>query len=383
MLQPPLAEDLHRSWALLFLRPSDEWARPIGAGIRGSTSRIDHMLINSELRSSVERCQVLQSAGVALQAVAVRRRLDHFPVQMVIRFTMRPWSTSAPVHVWNKAALNECLQRGWNRRQVVEAVEQGIASKADEIARMLAEDGSPDRLNTLLINAVEAAASPILSTPPKPQGARKDDAELVRDLLQQRRDLRMRLGEASCTSDEEWSLSWRIGRISRRMKKEKQERLDADDEAIVEEMWQARKSRRHKEVWQLARRLSRTGMGKQGRSLRLATPKVDPMLWVERLQLSGNEGGVSGKVVQEENEERETDPSEPLGVSFRLPMMPTEEDFAGAREDLKMMRSGAWRMRTWRAGVDWSVPVEMLRILLFPGWQYIRNVKLGVGFSDT
>jgi len=72
----------------------------------------------------------------------------------------------------------------------------------------------------------------------------------------------------------------------------------------------------------------------------------DPMLWVKRLQLIGNEGGVSGKVVQEENEERETDPSEPLGVSFRLPMMPTEEDFAGARQDLKMMRSGAGRMRT-------------------------------------
>jgi len=157
--------------------------------------------------------------------------------------------------------------------------------------------------------------------------------------------------------------------VSRKLKKEKQRRLDEEDEAIVEEMWRARKERRGKEGWQLARRLSRTGMGKQGRSLRIVAAKVGPAQWVSRLREEGRKGGVSAtSVVGSEAAPR---------LDEALP--PSESDYEGARQDLKLMREGAWRMKTWKAGVTWSAPVELLRVRLFPNWQYIRDARLGVG----
>ena len=335
-------------------------------GMRGGSSRIDHLLVSREAVGSVERCRVMQASGTRLQAVAARRRVDHFPVQMVLRFDLRPWSLAPVEHVWDKPALNECLLRGWRRKEVVQAVEKGIGEKSANIDEMVRWDGAPDGLHQLIVSTVEAAAAPVLK---KEKEARQGgDAAEVRRLLEGRRQLRVHMHEAE-SWDEEWELSVEITRLSRRLKKAKQRRLDEEDEAIVEEMWRARKERRGKEVWQLARRLSRTGMGKQGRSLRIVAAKVDPAQWVSRLREEGRKGGVSATSA-------EVDETVPRLIEASPP---SESDYEGARQDLKLMREGAWRMKTWKAGVTWSVPVEMLRILLFPNWQYIRDARLGVG----
>ena len=74
-----------------------------------------------------------------------------------------------------------------------------------------------------------------MSEHPRGYTGRSADACRVRELLLLRRQLKSRLCDCDQGWDEEWAISLEITRVSRRMKKEKQKKVDAEDEGAQEQ----------------------------------------------------------------------------------------------------------------------------------------------------
>ena len=127
------------------------------------------------------------------------------------------------------------------------------------------DEPTPDANNSLLFDTVRDAAFPLLNSPSEDYQLEEDkaraqeSARLLKSLLKRRNGLKQDLAvvgsltaarnrclpEADRTDvfDEVYGLQWQLGRLSRYLKKQKKERLDARDGGLVEQIEMFRNQR--------------------------------------------------------------------------------------------------------------------------------------------
>ena len=114
----------------------------------------------------------------------------------------------------------------------------------------------------------------------------------------------------------------------------------------------------------------------QGRKLGQLETRATAAEWTERLQLPGAQGGVGGKLIcfSEETE------ALALGTQWEgYCKVPDANRLRHGQELRARFRLVARRLPAWKAWPSWSIPSELLRVLLCPNWKNKQQRRAGVG----
>ena len=68
-----------------------------------------------------------------------------------------------------------------------------------------------------------------------------------------------------------------------------------------------------------------------------------------------------------------TDHMPPLDVNHELQ----------TKDDWNRMKRNFWRMQGWHACVGWSLPIELIKVLVFPEYLLLRTTAPGLGMPMT
>ena len=113
-------------------------------------------------------------------------------------------------------------------------------------------------------------------------------------------------------------------------------------------------------VQKLARLIAGRHMGPRKTQYRqVATSTATVADWQERMAKPGINGGCLATVTSTEAMVRTQPRRQPREAAQAWDM---------AKDDYRQMRRRVWRMSLWRTWPDWSMPAELLRLVLHPEW---------------
>eukprot|EP00959_Pyramimonas_sp_CCMP1952_P122405 2558989-Pyramimonas_sp.AAC.1 len=130
-------------------------------------------------------------------------------------------------------------------------------------------------------------------------------------------------------------------------------------------------------VHKLSRLIAGRHRGPRQRQYRvLAVSAASAREWQRRMILPGRQGGCSAVATTDtELLQRVHDRS--------LQRCSVELSWEYALDDWKQMRRRVWRMKLWRTWPQWSLPVELLRMIMHPKWVNPRRPKVGAGVGHS
>jgi len=288
------------------------------------------------------------------------------------------------------------LLHGENRQLFLDSLDKNIAKAKDEIVQRVDEDPTPDKLSDLVMNVMRDAGLEHFSLvqnrdDPKPSDPEQTKLARCRiQLLAQRRHLREQLVTANFHARYDWDaltleanlhqVHVTLQQVQKQLKKVKHDREQRLQETVGQQIGEHWHFRRSREAWREAMGHCCTAPGRRFRRFdKVTLCKATAEQWEKRCVLPGPDGGFQGEVIDFDKERdniiganhREHDPD--------YCVVPTADHLLMAETVVQRMRNNATRLRPNKSIVDFSIPNEVLRMVLRPRWTYKPRHAWGLG----
>ena len=144
---------------------------------------------------------------------------------------------------------------------------------------------------------------------------------------------------------------------SKRDKKEARERQETN---LREQLNDAQKKGEAREAHRLSRMVAGRGMGARRRH-QPRIPAIRQCLeeGVKTLEQPINKGGCSGLLITFSDDVE-------CMQERSVPVVVDQNAIQHGHRDWTFLQAAVWKLRHWRASVAWSIPAELLKILIFP-----------------
>ena len=140
----------------------------------------------------------------------------------------------------------------------------------------------------------------------------------------------------------------------------KKKKHENDRKRILgEERNEAVKKGEVREARRLSRMLAGRGMGARRHLSRILAKRQSLDESVKTLEQPIDKGGCHGlRIIFSDVVERMKERSDPTVVD--------QNAIQQGHRDWKCLQAAVWKLRHWRASVPWSIPAELLKVLVFP-----------------
>lgn len=363
-----------------------------------SQSKIDHVIIPLGARGRVLDHRALLGSMRRLQLIKTATRRDHCPLLLCLDMEVTFGAPREQCARWDRDELMMCLTRGRRRHQFVDRVEQLLGSAPEGDREAMRCEETPDRMWEFMASTMRQAIEDVFplkrEAPPEYEEMRSRREELI----QERRDLRMRIGEVD--ADGLAAVQLELTMVSRRCRVARRKYANKKEQRLIEGIWTAWKSRNFFDVHKLRVQLTGRGVGPKKRfywgARRL---QLDDKEWEEALSQPSADGGMSAVRVGEWDSHHE----QYLKDRCECREVEGDQDDRAVRDPRAYESLAAWtaaKDQAWqdqvamvqvlrtaskrKATPHWAAPVEAWLSMLRPNSRMASSQRfLGLGADKT